>query len=240
MNILHDEPYHVPAKEKWEFDGDVTAIFDNMLRRSIPQYDVMRKAITDLSKLYAIENTKILDLGCSRGEVISLLIGSLGGYCSYLGLDVSQPMLQAARERFKNYPKSLVEIRECDLRINYPTDFFSVVISCLTIQFTPIEYRQKILRNIYKSLLPGGAFIFVEKVLGDTAEVNENLVKIYYDLKTDAGYSIEEIERKRLSLEGVLVPVTARWNTDLLKSTGFEAIDCFWRWMNFAGWIAIK
>mgnify|MGYP002682876247 CR=1 FL=1 len=49
-----------------------------------------------------------------------------------------------------------------------------------------------------------------------------------------------EIERKRLSLEGVQVPVTARWNEDMLRSAGFDKIECFWRWMNFAGWVAIK
>ena len=42
------------------------------------------------------------------------------------------------------------------------------------------------------------------------------------------------------SLEGVLVPVTASWNEELLAKAGFKQIDCFWRWMNFAGWIAIK
>lgn len=25
-----------------------------------------------------------------------------------------------------------------------------------------------------------------------------------------------------------------------LKNSGFNQVDCFWRWMNFAGWIAIK
>jgi hypothetical protein len=30
--------------ERWEFDGDVTEVFDDMLARSIPQYEVMRQA----------------------------------------------------------------------------------------------------------------------------------------------------------------------------------------------------
>jgi tRNA (cmo5U34)-methyltransferase len=43
-----------------------------------------------------------------------------------------------------------------------------------------------------------------------------------------------------LSLEGVLVPVTAAWNEYLLRSAGFSHVDCFWRWMNFAAWVAVK
>ena len=51
---------------------------------------------------------------------------------------------------------------------------------------------------------------------------------------------VDDIDRKALSLEGVLVPVTAKWNEELLQMAGFRQVDCFWRWMNFAGWIAIK
>lgn len=33
---------------------------------------------------------------------------------------------------------------------------------------------------------------------------------------------------------------TAKWNEELLQMSGFREIDCFWRWVNFAGWIAVK
>jgi tRNA (cmo5U34)-methyltransferase len=59
-------------------------------------------------------------------------------------------------------------------------------------------------------------------------------------LGAEKGLTREEIERKRLSLEGVLVPVTARWNEELLKTVGFRQVDCCWHWMNFSGWIALK
>jgi hypothetical protein len=76
--------------------------------------------------------------------------------------------------------------------------------------------------------------------VGATAELDSQMVARYYDLKGANGYSPEQIERKRLSLEGVLVPVTAKWNEELLHGAGFQQVDCFWRWMNFAGWIALK
>ena len=43
-----------------------------------------------------------------------------------------------------------------------------------------------------------------------------------------------------VALEGVLVPVTASWNAELLRSAGFTDVDVFWRWLNFAGFVAIK
>ncbi|MCL4256698.1 MAG: tRNA (cmo5U34)-methyltransferase, partial [Anaerolineae bacterium] len=133
-----------------------------------------------------------------------------------------------------------VVIRQEDLRMRRPVERASVVLSVLTLQFTPIEYRQRIVRDVFNGLIQGGAFILVEKVLGATAELDALLVKEYHDLKRTNGYSQEQIDRKRLSLEGVLVPVTARWNEELLIGAGFRQVDAFWRYMNFVGWVAIK
>ncbi len=52
---------------KWEFDSEVAAVFDNMLERSIPHYNVMRKSVFDLACRYVQPRTDIVDLGCSRG-----------------------------------------------------------------------------------------------------------------------------------------------------------------------------
>lgn len=228
-------------KGKWEFDPEVTHVFDDMLSRSIPQYEVMRRACFDIACQYRKPNTDIVDLGCSRGEAIADLIDRYGAQNRFIGIEVSQPMLDACRERFEGYINSkIVDIRELDLRISYPPVYSSVTMCVLTLQFTPIEYRQRIVRNMYKHLIEGGALILVEKVLGGDADLDELMVKLYYELKAHNGYTQEQIERKRLSLEGVLVPVTARWNEELLRMAGFTHIDCFWRWMNFAGWVAVK
>ena len=82
--------------------------------------------------------------------------------------------------------------------------------------------------------------IVVEKILGDGIASDTMLTDIYYDLKKENGYSEESIARKRLSLEGVLVPVTAKWNEDLLRQAGFQEVECIWRWMNFAGCVGVK
>lgn len=226
---------------KWDFDQKVAGVFDNMLERSIPQYDVMRKSCTDLAVRYARPGTDIIDLGCSRGGAIADLIEQLGDANRFLGIDVSLPMLEAARNRLASVIESgLVSIEEMDLRTSYPDRLASVTLAVLTIQFTPIEHRQRILRNIFDHTTDGGAFIMVEKVIGSTSSINADMVDIYTSLKKHNGYSQDQIERKQLSLEGVLVPVTAKWNEELLKIAGFSEVDCFWRWMNFSGWIARK
>ena len=240
---------NVVPGEKWEFDEKVADCFADMLSRSIPQYDVMRDTsanlVTDIiTQNNAYREFNILDIGCSDGLMIQTMLNKLkGNKGRILGVDVSEPMLKKAEERFSltNSVSGIsVSVRNCDLRYSFPKNDYDVITSILSIQFIPIEYRQTILQNIYDNLCPGGAFIFVEKVLGNTAELNKLFIKEYYDLKKANGYSEEQIERKRLSLEGVLVPVTSDWNKSLLQQAGFRQIDDFWRYMNFVGYIAIK
>jgi tRNA (cmo5U34)-methyltransferase len=226
---------------RWEFNAEVTDAFDDMLERSIPQYEVMRQACTDLAVRSAKQGTDIVDLGCSRGGAIADLIRRLGAWNHFIGIDVSEPMLEAAQRRFSGMIEAgVVDIKRLDLRREYPICRASVTMAVLTIQFTPIEHRQRILKSVFDHTVDGGAFIMVEKVIGATSAIDADMVDIYHQQKREHGYSQDQIERKRLSLEGVLVPVTAKWNEELLRIAGFREVDCFWRWMNFAGWLARK
>jgi tRNA (cmo5U34)-methyltransferase len=225
--------------QRWTFDEGVTAVFDDMLARSIPQYDVMRETVTALADQYATDGSWIVDLGCSSGGSLERIIKRRGARNRYLGCEVSEPMIAAARERFSGW-EGRVEIRDLDLRTDYPRVPASVTLSVLTLMFVPIEYRQQVVAAAYDHLADGGAMIVVEKVLGDSARLDRTLVDLYYGMKASNGYSPDEIERKRLALEGVLVPVTATWNVEMLRRAGFRDVDCFWRWANFAGWVAVK
>lgn len=226
---------------KWEFDDSVTAAFDDMLDRSIPQHNVMRDAVLAVGRPYVAHGTDVVDLGCSRGSALEPFVKQFGAYNRFVGIDVSAPMLAAARARFEGMIRAqVVEIREFDLRSGYPAVRASLTLGVLTLQFVPIEHRQRVVQDVFDHTLPGGAFVLVEKVLGETAKLDRLFVDCYYAMKADHGYSQDAIERKRLALEGVLVPVTAAWNVELLRQAGFRQVDCFWRWMNFAAWIAVK
>jgi tRNA (cmo5U34)-methyltransferase len=225
----------------WTFDGPVTDVFDEMLARSIPQYPVMRDAVFEVGSRFVQRGTTIVDLGASRGESLAPFVARFGSANSYHAVEVSVPMLDALQTRFATQIEDrLVRVDALDLRVAYPESMASLTLAVLALQFVPIEHRHFIARRIYEHTTPGGAVILVEKVLGSTALLHQTFRDRYHVLKTTHGYSVEEVERKRLSLEGVLVPLTASWNEDLLTRAGFSTVECFWRWMNFAAWIAVR
>ena len=222
---------------KWEFDENVTRVFDNMLSRSIPSYNTMRNLVFDLGKHFITKNSFVADLGCSNGLSVERFVRSFPENHYFL-FDISKPMLNACKSRFADNPR--VYIYENDLRDGIPVGELDLILSILTLQFTPIEYRQDIVQGVYDRLNEGGAFILVEKVLGNSAKIDNLFVEEYYNMKKENGYTQEQIANKRRSLEGVLVPLTASFNEHLLHQAGFKYVDCFYRHLNFCGWIAIK
>jgi tRNA (cmo5U34)-methyltransferase len=81
--------------------------------------------------------------------------------------------------------------------------------------------------------------IVVEKILGGDSAADRLLVDAYYATKRANGYTTDEIETKRKSLQGVLVPLTAEGNIAMLRAEGFK-VSQFWQALNFASWLAVK
>lgn len=69
---------NVTPSDSWEFNEQVADCFDNMLERSIPQYNVMRDTVSKLTHSILSKSHKyshnILDIGCSDGLMIQSLL----------------------------------------------------------------------------------------------------------------------------------------------------------------------
>ena len=61
---------------KWEFDENVTKVFDNMLSRSIPGYGIMRSLVFNLASNFIDREHIVVDLGCSNGLSSEALVKS--------------------------------------------------------------------------------------------------------------------------------------------------------------------
>ena len=230
----------IPGQE-WSFNEEVANVFDDMLARSIPGYENMRDTVVKMISPVVTNGGHILDLGCSHGEMIAKLIKDFGSslYVNYVGVDSSTAMVSRARKRFSDDERVTIihaDISDAEMqRLRY-----DAVLSILTLQFIPVENRQQILKQVYDSLSPNGCFILVEKVLGESWAGQEHLVSVYHQMKKDNGYSEEQVDLKRNSLQNVLVPLRTSENIRMLKSAGFSVVQPFWQNLNFVGIYASK
>lgn len=224
----------------WVFDAEVAENFDEMLERSIPDYRTMRQVVTDTGSAFVQPGSQIVDLGASRGEALRPFVERFGAQNRYVGVEISQPMREAFTQNYATMPDGFVRVLDTDLRYDYPFVDASLTLAVLTMIFVPINYRSRIVADVYRHTRPGGAFIMVEKTIGHYPRTDQLLVECYHDLKQRNGYSREEIDNKAKALEGVQVPLTEETNIALLRNAGFDEVEPIWRCLNFAGWIAIK
>jgi tRNA (cmo5U34)-methyltransferase len=226
---------------KWEFNGEVVNVFEDMLNRSIPGIENLRYDISKIiSKVIPLGGC-ILDIGCSDGQQIESIqrLNSPSMPLKIYGVDNSREMIQKAVERCGTSVKFLNH----DMCDGFPKFSggpikYDVILSVLTLQFIPVELRPEILWSIRSSLRTGGAFILVEKVIFESYEIQNLMTRVYHQIKSDNFYTDQQIQEKNKSLRNVLVSQTIKQNTDMLYGAGFKNVTTFWQDTAFVGWIA--
>jgi len=225
----------------FDFGKDTAVVFDDMLNRSVPYYSEMQRMIGEIAADYAVEGTRLYDLGCATCNAFFELDKVLPKTVKFVGVDFSQDMLDQAQEKIdKSGMKREHELVCADLNDDITMADASVVIMNLTLQFIRPVRRHRIMSNIVNSMVPGGCMLVVEKVLSKDSKVNRSFIKYYYDFKQRNGYSELEIAQKREALENVLIPYRLEENYELFLSSGFSFCDVFFKWYNFCGIIAVK
>lgn len=227
--------------DDFKFTKEVSDVFDDMLERSVPFYREIVRMIAELSETFYQKDTVIYDLGASTGNILQEISAQMGEKAfRYTGIDNSASMVEQASSR--DYSLSggqSADFVEGDIA-DYNYKNASVIISAFTFQFLRPMVRSALVRDIYSSLKPGGAFILAEKVLEDHSEVSRLFVEYYYRFKRRNHYSETEIARKREALENVLIPYRSEENAIMLKEAGFHRQAVFFKWYNFTGIVGIK
>ncbi len=235
---MKDNIFEKPITKQFEFDENVASVFDDMLSRSVPFYNEMLNLTTSFALKYTKENSSIYDLGCSTASTLINIANHSKDKLNLTGIDTSSAMLDRASHKAKGYGHEIEFIQD-DI-FNVELKSADVIISNYTLQFIRPLQREKLISKIYNALNEGQVFIFSEKVICEDKVLNKQFIDEYYNFKKEQGYSEFEIAQKREALENVLIPYTYDENQKMIKDAGFKHIECIFKWVNFATFIAIK
>ena len=238
-----DDAYREPRDSigDFRFDAKVASVFDDMVTRSVPFYGEIQRMIVEIAKDYATPGTTVYDLGCSSGTTLIALNAALDSDIRFIGVDNSENMLEKCREKVgRERFERPIELINHDIEEGIDIDTASVVTLVLTLQFVRPLRRQKLISDIFCGLQPNGCLIVVEKVLGEHSLFNRRFIRYYHEMKRRHGYSQLEVSQKREALENVLIPYKLTENRHLLQSAGFQDMELFFKWYNFAGLVAVK
>ncbi|MCI5117892.1 MAG: carboxy-S-adenosyl-L-methionine synthase CmoA [Candidatus Electrothrix sp. LOE1_4_5] len=234
--------------EDFSFNDQVAEVFDDMLDRSVPHYQTVIKTTAAMICQLAEPESVIYDLGCSTGSTLlelSRLLPDMN--LRFIGLDNAPAMLDKARRKAEMFGKSaVIEFQQQD--ITAPglsatlegAESADVILCNYTMQFIRPMLRQDFVKRLAASLPTGGLLFVSEKIISQHSRLNRTFIDLYHDFKRDQGYSELEIAAKREALENVLIPFTPEENMNLFRASGFEEAEMFFRWINFASFVALK
>jgi len=194
---------------EWSDPGRVA----EYLSREIPY-----RSIAEAMLLEALPERvgRFIDLGTGDGRLIAL-IREHHPDARGLGVDISQPMLDRAAERFADDP--LVELREHDLADplieQIPVD---AVLSALAIHHLHDERKRALFGEVHSLLEPGGVFINLDLVASVTPELHDRFRHAIGRPQDDPSDH----------LAGLCEQIG--W----LRDAGFQEVDCHFKWLEMA------
>jgi tRNA (cmo5U34)-methyltransferase len=229
--------------EDFTFNKKVAEVFDDMLDRSVPHYQTVIKTTAAMIRQLAKPESVIYDLGCSTGSTLLELSRLLPDMkLRFIGLDNAPAMLAKAQQKAEMFGKSaIIEFHQQD--ITDPGLFLEdahIILCNYTMQFIRPMLRQDFVNRLAGALPAGGLLFLSEKIISQHSRLNRAFIELYHNFKRDQGYSELEIAAKREALENVLIPFTPEENINLLKASGFQEAEMFFRWINFASFVALK
>lgn len=224
---------------EWRFDQDVSKAFDSHVRKSVPFYEEIQRMVIELSEYFVRDQSVVYDLGSSTGTTLGLLSSTHAGKedVQYIGFDLSEFMINEARKKVNRPNVRFHHKNIMDIEFSPPANF---VTSLFTLQFLTLAERRKLLARIHQGMIEGGGFLFVEKVCAEHSSFEDIWTELYWDFKRRQGLTPEQILEKANSIRGVLKPLTTEENLDLLCQTGFSRMEVFFKWYNWAGFLAVK
>ncbi len=223
------------------FDEKVAHVFPDMIRRSVPGYDVVIPMLGLFAERYAKTNTNIYDLGCSLGAAtLSMRRRITQDGCRIIAVDNSESMTEQCRVHIENDESpTQVEVM-CEDILNVSIKNASMVVINFTLQFIKPGLREKLLQTIYTGLIQGGILLIADKIVFEDKNESDFQTDMHTQFKRANGYSELEIAQKRTALENILIPDSIKQHQQRLSAVGFRNINIWFQCFNFAGICAIK
>jgi tRNA (cmo5U34)-methyltransferase len=202
--------------------------YDDWMRIALPGYADLFGTATDLVPAVPEKAIDVLDLGAGTG-LFSWHVRGRFPHSRLVLVDVADRLLDVARVRFAG--DDSVEYLKADYRTIElePARQFDAVVSSLSIHHLEDEEKAALFRRVFDLVRPGGVFLNVDQIRGETAAVRDLYWTSWLARVRRAGAPeariAESIERRQTYDRDALLADQLRW----LHEAGFEDVDCVYK-----------
>jgi len=182
---------------------------------------------------------RALDVGCGGGNYALKLLQKFPGLELTL-LDLSDSMLERARERVMAAGAGAVETVQGDLRSFSPNGGYHIIVASAVLHHLreEEEWRQ-VFGRLYQALEPGGSFWIYDILDHDIPAVEELMQQRHSDYLVglrDEAFREQIFARIREDD----TPRSLQFQLDLLRQTGFSRIDVLHKTARFAAFGGVR
>ncbi|WP_347157725.1 class I SAM-dependent methyltransferase [Pontibacter chitinilyticus] len=223
------------------FDQDVER-FANLETGQLTTLDapLTLELITDAAKYTNPAATTLLDIGCGAGNYTLKMLFKLP-HLSCTLIDLSQPMLDRARERVAAETKGEVLTRQSDIReIELGAAQYDIVLAGAVLHHLREEQEwEQVFRKIYKALKPGGSFWISDLVVQELEAVTAlfwNKYGAYLEQLGGAAFK----EKVLAYIDKEDTPRSATFQLELMKKVGFTKVEVLHKNLCFAAFGGVK
>ena len=216
--------------------------YDAVRRNLVPCFDGFYGSALDAIGLWADARASapldVLDLGAGTGLFSAMVLGRLSQARIHL-VDVSDAMLERARQRFAGAAASNISFEVRDYTQGSLGGPWDLVISALSIHHLDDDTKRSLFTRIFESLRPVGLFINAEQVLGPTPAAEARYRKLWDEQVLGSGVDGLEYERavERMRHDRC---ATLRDQLEWLRAAGFTEVDCAFKQWRFAVYFGMR
>jgi tRNA (cmo5U34)-methyltransferase len=235
VDTVAGEKVHFPKRrDTFQFDAEVSSLFDDMAPRSIPMYNEVHRLHVSMFRHLLQPGAVVADIGSSTGHLFRNIAKQLDvpfcdtGIKGY-AVDVSADMMLHLRGQFPEVKALVGDITDMP-DLPEPVD----LMFCLyTLQFITDPLKPTALRWLVRNLKVGGVLVLGQKEVVQSETLRMLMGEEYYQFRRDNGYSQQEIDAKTAALQNAMWPMP---HDALMRALNHHRMDCVetTRWLQFS------
>jgi tRNA (cmo5U34)-methyltransferase len=235
VDTVAGEKVHFPKRrDTFQFDAEVSSLFDDMAPRSIPMYNEVHRLHVSLFSHLLRPGAVVADIGSSTGHLFRNIATQLclpfcdTGIHGY-AVDLSADMMSHLHAQFPEVTSIVGDITDLP-DLPEPAD----LMFCLyTLQFITDTLKPEAIRWLVRNVKVGGVLVLGQKETVAIEELQALMGEEYYQFRRDNGYSQEEIDAKTSALQNSMWPMP---HESLMRKLGQHRMDCVetTRWLQFS------
>lgn len=208
--------------------------YEDLIEGVVPEYrrqeSLIAEAIERAGPPGMEEPFRILELGAGTGRLSQYLLETFSG-AEITAFDVSPAMLAACEASLARFGRR-ARIVEVDFGTADLGHGYHAVVSRLAVHHLEDNDKQVLYGWVFEALLPGGVFVNVDLISGETEAEGEAMLAEWRSFMISQGDDPEEWEEWLVGDDDH--PATERGQISWLEAAGFVEVRTIWKQALFA------